>query len=36
VVEAEFFLDLLVSLFADPARFDGGGESLEFGVRAST
>ena len=26
VVEAEFFLELLMRLLADPARFDGGGE----------
>ena len=32
MVEAEFLLDLLVSLFADPARLDGRGEGFESGV----
>src|SRR4030095_5658830 len=31
-VEAVFFLQLLVSLFADPARLDGCSELLERGV----
>jgi hypothetical protein len=29
VVEAEFFLELLMCLFADPARFDGAGQLLD-------
>lgn len=29
VIEAEFFFELLVRLFADPARFDRAGESLD-------
>ena len=33
VVEAEFFLELLVSLLADPARLDRCGQRLEIGVR---
>ena len=32
MVEAEFFLELLVSLLADPARLDGRGQCLEAGV----
>ena len=32
VVEAEFFLELLVGLLADPSRLDRGGERLEVGV----
>jgi hypothetical protein len=32
VVEAEFFLELLVGLFADPSGLDRGGEGLEVGV----
>jgi hypothetical protein len=32
VVEAEFFLELLMGLFADPARLDRGGESFEISV----
>src|ERR1700728_4970948 len=32
VVEAEFFLELLVSLLADPARLDRRGECLEICV----
>ena len=32
VVEAEFFLKLLVGLLADPSRLDRGGERLEAGV----
>src|SRR5580692_12116515 len=33
VVEAEFFLELLVSLLADPARLDRCGQRLEAGFR---
>ena len=33
VVEAEFFLELLMGLFADPSRLDRGGKRLEGGVR---
>src|SRR4249920_2633306 len=33
VVEAEFFLELLVSLLADPARLDRRGQRLEAGFR---
>jgi hypothetical protein len=29
VIEAEFFLELLVGLLADPSRLDRGGERLE-------
>lgn len=29
VVQAEFFLELLMCLFADPARFDGAGQLLD-------
>ena len=29
VVEAEFFLELLMRLFADPARFDGPRQLLD-------
>ena len=29
VVEAEFFLELLMRLFADPARLDGTGQLLD-------
>src|SRR5690348_13427274 len=32
VIEAEFFLQLLVRLFTDPARLDGSGEHRERGV----
>ena len=32
VVEAEFFLELLMGLLADPARLDRRGEGLEIGV----
>src|ERR1700722_10496888 len=32
VVEAEFFLKLLVGLLADPSRLDRGGKRLEAGV----
>src|SRR5580692_10081054 len=32
VVEAEFFFELLMRLFADPSRLDRGGERLEAGV----
>ena len=32
VIEAEFFLELLVGLLADPSRLDRGGERLEVGV----
>jgi hypothetical protein len=32
VIEAEFFLELLVSLFANPPRLDRGGERLEMGL----
>ena len=32
VVEAKFFLKLLVGLLADPSRLDRGGERLEAGV----
>ena len=32
VIEAEFFLKLLVGLLADPSRLDRGGERLEVGV----
>ena len=32
MVEAEFFLELLVSLLADPARLDRRGQCLEIGV----
>src|ERR1700684_4282021 len=32
VIEAEFFLELLVGLLADPSRLDRGGERLEAGV----
>src|ERR1700677_2513680 len=32
VVEAKFFLELLVGLLADPSRLDRGGERLEVGV----
>ena len=31
MVEAEFFLELLMSLLADPARLDGRGERLQIG-----
>ena len=33
MVEAEFFLQLLVSLLADPARLDRCGQRLEAGFR---
>ena len=29
MVETEFFLQLLVGLFADPSRFDAGSERFE-------
>ena len=29
VIEAEFLFQLLVSLFADPTRFDSSGERVE-------
>jgi hypothetical protein len=32
VIEAQFFLELLMGLFADPARLDRAGESLDRGV----
>ncbi len=32
MVETKFFLELLMRLFADPARLDGAGEFLERGV----
>jgi hypothetical protein len=32
VVEAQFFLELLMGLFADPSRLDRGGERLDVGV----
>jgi hypothetical protein len=32
MVEAEFFLELLVGLLAEPSRLDRGGERLEVGV----
>lgn len=32
MVEAEFLLELLLRLFADPARLDSAGEPLERGV----
>jgi hypothetical protein len=32
MVEAELFLELLVSLLADPVRFDRRGQCLEIGV----
>jgi len=32
MVEAEFLLELLVSLLADPARLDRRGQRLEIGV----
>ena len=32
VIETEFFLELLVSLFANPARLDRGGERLEVDI----
>jgi len=32
VIEAEFFLELLMGLLADPARLDRGGESFEISV----
>ena len=32
VVEAEFFLQLLMRLLADPSGYDGGGERLEAGM----
>ena len=33
VVEAELLLELLVRLFANPARLDGSGQGLEIGLR---
>jgi hypothetical protein len=32
VIEAQLFLELLMRLFANPSRLDGGGERLEAGV----
>ena len=32
VIEAEFFLELLVSLLTDPARLDGAGQRLEISI----
>ena len=32
VIEAEFFLELLVSLLTDPARLDSAGQRLEISV----
>jgi hypothetical protein len=32
VVEAQFFLELLMRLLADPSRLDRGGERLEVGL----
>jgi len=32
VVESEFFLELLMRLFADPARLDGAGQLLDWRV----
>ena len=32
VVETQFFLELLVRLFADPSRLDRGRERLDVGV----
>jgi len=32
VIEAEFFLHLLMRLLAHPARFDGGGQRPQVGI----
>ena len=32
VIEAQFFLEVLMGLFADPSRLDRAGEGLEVGV----
>ena len=31
VIEAEFFFHLLMGLFADPSRLDGGGQRAQVG-----
>ena len=36
VVQAEFLLELLMSLFADPARLDRAGQGLDRGVCRAT
>jgi hypothetical protein len=33
VIQAKFFLELLMRLFADPARLDGTGDILDWRVR---
>ena len=33
VIEAEFFFHLLVGLFADPSRLDGGRQGAQVGLR---
>lgn len=33
MIETEFFLQLLVSLFANPPRLDGGRERAQIGLR---
>jgi len=33
VIQSQFFLELLMCLFADPARLDRARESLDWGVR---
>ena len=32
VIEAEFFLHLLMGLFADPSRLDGGSQRAQVGA----
>ena len=32
VIEAEFFLELLVCLFADPSRLNGGRQGAQVGL----
>ena len=32
VIEAEFFFHLLMGLFADPPRLDGGGQGAQVGL----
>ena len=33
VIEAEFLFELLMGLFADPSRLDGGGQGAQIGRR---
>ena len=33
VIEAEFFFQLLMRLFADPSRLDGGRQGAQVGLR---